>query len=491
MANVPVVEHFQVAVSSDQLARVDRLADELSRDPRFEGDQRFQPLLAKDPAAGPVLCIDDMSAIRIPPRLEEVSFVMDRARLRAGSGDTVAVLGDPGEGYEEYCRTYLGLESCSWLRPRRPEDGRNLARACWQDSEAFAWLAQAVETGQLTAIHPYMGSPDVWELSVRLSRAAGRFVPVLAPPPALSLWANNKVDFASTVSRLFGEEWILPASPASSLAGIASAARFWAPRSRRLGIKLPDSAGGRGNLVLPVDRLEWRSDDALRKELRSLLHDIGWRAGVAALVGPWLKDVACTPSAQLWIPGEGPPVVEGIYVQMLKGEFGEFVGSRPADFSPALSNEIAQRSWLLGRLYQRLGYVGRCSFDLIIQGRDAESGRIFFVECNGRWGGTSIPMTLLNRLWGDCLRRPHLLRTVDLEGLDRLRLHDLLDRFKPELFDVRTGRGRVILFNPSRIKERSGIEVIASGRDLREAQDFLESEFPESLDRLIHRGLTH
>lgn len=186
-------------------------------------------------------------------------------------------------------------------------------------------------------------------------------------------------------------------------------------------------------------------------------------------------------SAQIWIPVEGRPIIEGIYVQLLRDEFCEFVGSRPAKLPRKVSSRIAKRSWLPARLFQRLGYVGRCSFDLIA----TDTGQLKFVECNGRWGGTSMPMTLMNRLLGDYYRRPYLSKAVDMDGLKQTEFSGLLTHFTDDLFDVRTGRGRLVFFNPGRIGARSGVEVIALEETMQAASELSERELPQRLAKLI------
>ena len=44
--------------------------------------------------------------------------------------------------------------------------------------------------------------------------------------------------------------------------------------------------------------------------------------------------------------------------------------------------------------------------DAILIGESLADARLHWIECNGRWGGVSIPMTLANRLTGDWARHP-------------------------------------------------------------------------------------
>src|SRR5690606_17302709 len=113
------------------------------------------------------------------------------------------------------------------------------------------------------------------------------------------------------------------------------------------------------------------------------------------------------PSVQLWIPprpaaeegAPADPVVEGVFTQLL-GSAGEFMGGAPSRLPAAVQARLAQEAVYLGGLLQALGYVGRCSLDAILVGDDPHGATPHWIECNGRWGGMSIPMTLANRLVG-------------------------------------------------------------------------------------------
>jgi hypothetical protein len=193
--------------------------------------------------------------------------------------------------------------------------------------------------------------------------------------------------------------------------------------------------------------------------------------------------VICSPSAQLWIPPEaqGGPIVEGLFSQVCEGPTGIFVGSRPAELPEDITRDIVNRSWLLARLCQRLGYVGRCSFDLILVGSSWDASKLQFIECNGRWGGASAPMTLMNRLFGDWTRRPYVYHVCDARGLDRWSFADLLDLVHENLFDHRTQRGGLVITMPGRMPARSAIDVIALGETVDESVRVLRECFEEPL----------
>ena len=178
-------------------------------------------------------------------------------------------------------------------------------------------------------------------------------------------------------------------------------------------------------------------------------------------------------------------MVEGLFEQILVGCEGIFQGCTKANLPESLAREMATRSWLLAALFQRLGYVGRCSFDLLLVGDGPTSVRLEFIECNGRWGGTSGPMTLMNRLFGNWTAQPFAALKCYLPGLDRLRFIDLLEGLGPDLYDRRTGRGWIIFCNPGQLVSQSGIQYLTLGPTWDEAARRAKVEVPERLRRLV------
>jgi hypothetical protein len=207
-------------------------------------------------------------------------------------------------------------------------------------------------------------------------------------------------------------------------------------------------------------------------------------------VGSWEQKVLLSPSVQTWIPplGSRDPVVEGIFEQTLARQVGRFKGAAPAALPQGLRDEIAERAWLVAVLFQRLGYVGRCSFDLILVGDRLSRCQVLFVECNGRWGGTSLPMTLMNRLFGRWNARPYAAREVQVPDLERLGFDDLLQGLEDVLFDARSGRGRVIPYNPRHLQAAGTLDAIVLGRSWAEARRWLDDDLPRRLADLVHRA---
>ena len=148
-----------------------------------------------------------------------------------------------------------------------------------------------------------------------------------------------------------------------------------------------------------------------------------------------------SPSAQLWIPPSGPPILEGLFVQRLTGTERVFAGSVPLPASDPVFGLFAVSSLHLAAVFQRLGYVGRCSFDAIVTG-DQD---LRYVECNGRWGGTSIPMMLMKRLFGESASY-QAEDCVDPELVGR-GFVALREKYGDSLFDRDSGEGRHILYN--------------------------------------------
>ena len=195
-----------------------------------------------------------------------------------------------------------------------------------------------------------------------------------------------------------------------------------------------------------------------------------------------------SPSTQLWVPplGAGDPVCEGVYEQLLVGEEKCFLGSRPSTLPGYLNEGLAHASLRVAAGLQAAGYVGRCSFDFVVTGDvHAEEGaedeaEFFFVECNGRWGGTSTPMALVDR----CVEGPrpdYIAKDVMHPSLAGAHFKDVLARFGDTLFDAATQEGRFLLYNVGPLQMTGKLDVIALGESPEDAEHAMNTMLPSLL----------
>lgn len=471
----------------DRASLVRHVADELVRvHPSLAIHSTLATISPRHIGDGGSLVLDDAQQIPLANMFYDTSFLQDRARLRAYDGDIVVSSTPIDKAFENYCREQLNLGSPEWLHCRPTQSKRGLAGTCWKDKEIRDRLVQQVKERKIQYLHPHMGNFPAWALGLLLSRAAGEKIQVIAPHPSLTNAVNNKVWFTRVTNKLLGSSHTPYSRPANSYSGLASLARQLGHRESRLVIKMPDSAGGAGNLVFRANEFLNQRLGQVQKTLRKRLEPLGWNGHKTLLVSCWETDVLSTPSIQAWIPpiADGPPIIEGIFEQMVEDETGIFEGSHPAHLPQHLHRALLQDGLALCELFQLLGYIGRCSFDTIIVGQSAERARVEFIECNGRWGGTSIPMTLANRLLGGWRKRPYATRELVIPGLDRYRFSDLQRYLKKELYDARNGRGWLVLYNPDRLKAASGIDVLCLGKSQVQANERARVVAPELLSKI-------
>ena len=206
-----------------------------------------------------------------------------------------------------------------------------------------------------------------------------------------------------------------------------------------------------------------------------------WPKGEEVLTVAWL-DTELSPSTQLWIPrlGFGEPRLDGIYEQILIGEERVFVGSRPSSLPAVVNRALGEDAIRVGAALQELGYVGRCSFDHLVTGDPENDFAVVFTECNGRWGGTSTPMSLLDRLWSGP-RPAYRAQDVVFPELVGARLPDLFELIGDALFEAETGRGRFILYNLGPLDGHGKFDVISVGTDQDDAERGVTDILPELL----------
>jgi hypothetical protein len=176
----------------------------------------------------------------------------------------------------------------------------------------------------------------------------------------------------------------------------------------------------------------------------------------------------------------GEPHLDGIYEQILKGEERVFVGSRPSTLPGAVNQELGAAGLKVAAALQELGYVGRCSFDHLVTGDPNGEFQVVFTECNGRWGGTSTPMSLLDRLLQGP-RPAYRAQDVVFPGLIGASLRDLLELTGDLTFRTEGGHGRFIFYNVGPLHGHGKFDVISIGADQDDAERGMLEILPKRL----------
>jgi hypothetical protein len=460
--SLPIVEHFPVRPSDAARRGASDLAHRLlAAEPALSATKPFGPRVATGLGPGPGVFLEDHSWIALFAQRGDVAYSY-RALLLAGDGDVVLVGIARNPAFEGYCRDHLGLGRPEILVPAPGPSRQSLALRAALDEALVARLAALARGAGGLNIIPYMGTGGAWVLAREIAEHAGVRVRVAAPPPRLTRRVNDKLWFAARVGELLGERALPPVREVHGLAVLSRQARALAEVHSSVVVKLPDSASSAGNIVLASAEVVGFSLKAIQERIRRLLRQAGWRGEFPLMVSAWEQPVIASPSVQLWIPlfGDGAPIIEGIFDQVLQGTAGAFVGAAPSAMPAALLDRLADEAGCLAGLFQALGYYGRCSFDAIIIGAPDGATVLHWIECNGRWGGVSIPMTLANRLLGDWARASFaVIESGELGGVGR-RLGAVLRAVSDDLFVPRLKPRGAVVLSPTGIEQGSGFELM-------------------------------
>ena len=431
---------------------------------------------ALDGDGRPTLQLDDVSAIPFLVDIAGVELYQHRARVRAKSGDIFAAVTPAVDGYEEYCRA-LGFGEPELIICEPSGTSLQVARAVGAGRAYQRLVSRAREAGGMI-VHPYMANEDVWELAEKLERDVGH-VTVIGPPAPVTWIANDKQLFSEVAERTLGREWLVETQTQRDPAGLAAALRDLAGRHEQVGLKRTRCASAMGNAVFDAPGL--RAEPAAETEaaVRAFLLRTEWDGNEDVLAVGW-EQTDISPSTQMWIPPAelGPPRLDGVYEQILQGPEKVFVGSRPSTLGDDVNRRIGDAAVKVAESLQYLGYTGRCSFDHLVV-----DDRVLFTECNGRWGGTSTPMSMVDRLLRSPRPRPAY-RAQDFihEGLVGARFIDILDAARRSLFDPETRTGHFVFYNVGPLEQYGKLDVIAFGWS---GQDEAEEALLETLPKLL------
>jgi len=450
-------------------------AERLNLRPRLAplAPQRWQ-----GPGNAPVLHFDDVSAIPFLVDVAGVEEYQHRARLRCRDGDLFVTATAPTSGYERYCRERLGLDAPTHLQTALSANPLAVATACRQPNILSRLVDIARGAGGLE-LHPYMGIEEAWALGAEIARAADVVVPVLAPPPPVTWIAKDKALFEELVGLVLGPGWMPESLICRTSDDMARQLTRLSRRHDTVGLKRTRCASAMGNKVYESGQLQAMPASDRHSDVVAFLRRTEWPEGEEVVVVAW-EQAVCSPSTQLWIEPHAPPRLDGIYEQVLKGPEQVFVGSRPSTLPSAVNHILASAALRVATALQKLGYVGRCSFDHLVLGDPDGDFTVRFTECNGRWGGTSAPMHLVDRVVSGA-RPPYRSQELTQPGLVGASFEDVLEALADQLFDHRTGQGRYLLYNVGPLQAFGKLGAIALGETQDEADEAIHTDFPRRL----------
>ncbi len=450
--SIPIVPCCKPVIGKAEDSRLRLLSENLLRDePGLLSSREFDPRILQGLNDSPALVIGDQRGLNLYSS-NPASPLEYRIALLAQHGDTVLVHRRCRE-FETYIERYLKIDGIQFVEVR--DKGKPpfppMSVRCRTDDGLRKMVRNLASGTDGMVVLPYLCTGAMWRLAHQIAIDTGVQVSVCGPSPRTSKRINDKIWFANRVRKIIGEHALPPTysayGPAASAAHVARLSR----KSPRVIVKVPDSAGATGNITFESDEIRRLSLAQIRQRLLSVLHDRGWRDNYPILIGIWECDVISSPSVQMWIPGQelGPPVIEGIFEQRVQGSEGEFVGAVPAQMPETLHAQIADEAARLASVFQRVGYYGRCSLDLIVTRRMDKGTRIHWIECNGRWGGVSIPMTLANRLTRNQHGRGIAIIQQSDPALPNYSTGDVIERLKDLLYVSGSSSGGVVLLAPS------------------------------------------
>ncbi len=442
----------------------------LADEPALLSSLDFGPCVQQGKGAGASLLIGDQSEISLLGNAAQMQLDF-RMALLAQPGDLMLVR-RPDKAFEDYLADYLGLSGMVFLGGDAKDIGPLAKQARRSDTAVAACVSAAAKAGGLT-IQSYLTTGHVWRLARVIGQRAQCRVHVSGPSPRILRRANDKLWFAQLARQIIGRDATPPTMAAYGPAAATGLVKRLSRTSAHVVVKVPDSAGSVGNIRLQSAAIRTAPPAVLRQFLRQRLHAVGWRDTYPILVGVWDAQVTCSPSVQLWIPlaAEGPPVVDGVFEQHVRGTIGSFVGGAPSRLPQGIQTQLGHEAMQIARVLQKVGYYGRCSMDAVIC-QNAQPGRaIHWIECNGRWGGVSIPMTVAQRLTGG---HPALSIMQDVLPKVHLDTSGLINCTQDLLLQVGHRRSGLVILSPPDAPRGASLNLLAIAQQQDDADRLIE-----------------
>lgn len=468
----PIVPQVEIRLSPDTRQTMERLSEGVrAESPSFRDLSIFGPLVRTGLPPGPLLAIEDHSGIQLAARIARDVYAY-RILLLAGDGDLVVTGRFRSTPFEAYCRETLHLGAPEVLPASGNGYRSGLARAAAHDPVILDRAVVLARSAGRLAILPYMATGWVWRLAQEIAGRAQVPVAVAGPPPWLTRAVNDKLWFARRVSDLLGPSALPESFAAHGMAALVAFLQRLMRRHEAVAVKMTSAASSVGNLILDSRDLRSLDGRKIKDQLLQRFQEENWIVEYPLQATAWEAPPVCSPSVQLWIPEaeSGPPVIEAIFDQVLMGRGYRFVGAAPTDLPETWQQRLGEEAMQLALLFQTLGYFGRCSFDAILVGAALDEAELHWVECNGRWGGVSIPMSIMNRLFGDWKRRPFVTVSQAFNGPPGLSVPRFLEAFRGELLRPGDRDVGAVLLAPATLESGQGIDLLVCDHTVEAAQ---------------------
>jgi hypothetical protein len=478
-SSLPIVRQAHVELDASIRRRLEALATRLlAHEPTLNRVDMFGPCVRSGMSDAPALFLEDHSEISLfRPGEESLEY---RSFLLTGEDDVFLVGGRRFPAFEAYCRDVLGIGSGTVLEVEPVPDRRLVKPLALRCAEHAAHLKTLCDITQLKGglnIVPYIGTGNAWLLASAIAAQSRAEVSVAAAPPRLTRRVNDKLWFLERVRETLDGNASPLTYSAFGPAALAARIRALGSRSPRVAVKVPDSAGSLGNVMIRSETIVGKPLAQIRQSILDVLAARGWQSTYPLMVGIWDYPVMASPSVNVWIPHreDGPPIIEGVFTQVLRGEKATFVGAEPSDLPKPVEDRVLLGAACLAQYFQNLGYFGRCGFDAILVGNSIDRAVIHWIECNGRWGGVSIPITVANRLVGDWAKKSIIIVQRTHLRMPPRPLDAVLERLKGHLFSPANNQEGVVLLAPGRLIDGSGLNVMVIAHTRSNAKGHLEA----------------
>jgi hypothetical protein len=461
-------------VARDLLRADDRLAGEL---------RTLAAHRTTDRPPGHGILVDDISEISLTGQLAHGVGHQVRARIRAFHGDLVVSNAVPPAGFDDYTRL-LGLGSVHWIHPGT---GPRVCADALRSADSLGRLVEFATT-RTAYVSPYMASDGAWDLVRELSQATGRAVPMVGPTPAACAQANDKARLMTMAATLLGPASVPAFQVASSAGQAAQAMAALADGQHMVAIRLPSAGAGLGLCLVEAAAAAGMSPDQRRQLVAGFAVQTGHRFPDPLLVVRWYPDVSESPSVHLWIPalGQGWPLCDGVLDQHFSDEVASQFGGGSSSVLPRdQQDRVRLISMRLALVLQRIGYLGRCSFDFIMAGPDVSRAEPILVECNGRWGGASVILTLVNRLFARPPRPAFAFGFIVDNRLRKAGFADLTRRLSRYLYSPGKPDGWLIIPHPGSLHDLGRLGCLTVALTSEQARERLTGELPQVLSTIL------
>lgn len=379
--------------------------------------------------------------------------------------------------FEKYISKKVGYSLPTIITLRHNYNSKSFYESIINDKKTILEIINLVKNNSDNqTIHPYLYNNSIKQIGDILISCSGKNINYESPPSLLKQKLKQKIYFKTLVKNILGDNKTPPFYIAENIEAFIKIIKQLESKKSMAMLKLPFKIGSQNNYKINIKNSKKIIN--VIKKINDLIDNGTNYFKEPLLIEKFIESAKCFPTVQLFIKGEGRIKLIRICNQIIDFNWRCIGSNYPVNLKYELKEKIIEDSLKLARYISTTGYKGNCNFDLIVK-----NNSYYFLECNPRWGSTSYPSLLMQKLFPDN-KNYYYAEELYSPELKNLSVALLLKKSDTYLYDKLNNDEGIIIYNISKLQLFGKMSYISFSKNKNNVNKYC-SKFKKSISTYL------